>query len=70
MSAQKKTKSAKKGQNKTFAAKRTVNPPQRTRGSKAQSDLGSSFQQHDAKRRLGSFEGAGEHARTGNRGHQ
>jgi len=28
------------------------------------------FQQHDAARRLGSFEGAGNHARTGNRGHQ
>jgi hypothetical protein len=30
----------------------------------------SAFQQHDPANRLGSFEGAGEHARTGNRGHQ
>jgi hypothetical protein len=28
------------------------------------------FQQHDADNRTGSFEGAGNHARTGNRGHQ
>lgn len=28
------------------------------------------FQQHDAANRLGSFEGTGNHARTGNRGHQ
>lgn len=28
------------------------------------------FQQHDAARRLGDYEGAGNHARTGNRGHQ
>lgn len=28
------------------------------------------FQQHDASGRLGDFEGTGNHARTGNRGHQ
>ncbi len=28
------------------------------------------FQQHDKDQRLGSFEGTGNHARTGNRGHQ
>lgn len=28
------------------------------------------FQQQDASRRLGGFEGAGNHARTGNPGHQ
>jgi hypothetical protein len=28
------------------------------------------FQQHDLNRRLGDYEGAGNHARTGNRGHQ
>jgi hypothetical protein len=27
------------------------------------------FQQHDLARRMGGFEGAGNHARTGNRGH-
>jgi len=27
-------------------------------------------QQHDAANRLGSYEGKGNHARTGNRGHQ
>jgi len=28
------------------------------------------FQQQDASRRLGDYEGTGSHARTGNRGHQ
>ena len=28
------------------------------------------FQYHDPENRLGSFEGTGDHARTGNRGHQ
>jgi hypothetical protein len=31
---------------------------------------GDAFQHQDASRRLGDFEGTGEHARTGNRGHQ
>jgi hypothetical protein len=54
---------------KTFAAKRTMNPS--FSGNQHQgSNMRDSFQQHDAKRRMGGFEQAGEHARTGNRGHQ
>lgn len=49
---------------KPQAAKRTVNPPGNA-GTSAPAD-----QQQDAKNRKGSFEGKGDHARTGNRGHQ
>ncbi len=69
MSSQKK-KSPSKGSGKTFASKRTANPPgPRPRGQQNRNAT-SSFQDQDAERRLGSFEGQGEHARTGNRGHQ
>ena len=62
-------KNMRKGRNKTFASKRTMNPP-RT-GSRGRATTGKGgFQEKDIKGRLGGFEGAGEHARTGNRGHQ
>jgi hypothetical protein len=56
----------KKGSQKTFAGKRSMNVPQ------GQGNMGNTkaFQEHDTARRLGSFEGRGNHARTGNRGHQ
>src|SRR5437764_198330 len=65
-----KKKSSKKGSNKTFASKRTMNPPQAGDSHPHGTETTGSFQQHDAQRRLGGFEGRGEHARTGNRGHQ
>jgi hypothetical protein len=58
-----------KGSQKTFASKRTMNPSfSGHKGKKL--DMNEAFPQQDAKRRLGGFETAGEHARTGNRGHQ
>ena len=65
-----KQKSFKKGSQKTFAAKRRINPPQARGDAHARRNTGAPFQQEDVKRRLGSFEGAGEHARTGSRGHE
>lgn len=64
----KKRNAAPKGGNKTFASKRTMNPPQG--GHAAEAGSNKAFQQHDTTRRLGSFEGTGNHARTGNRGHE
>jgi hypothetical protein len=63
-----KGKSASKGSQKTFASKRTMNPSFSGNQHK-KSNMKDSFQQHDGKRRMGGFETAGEHARTGNRGH-
>ncbi len=54
---------------KKSAAKHTLNPPQGGHGH-PQDGKQPTDQQHDASRRMGSFEGKGEHARTGNRGHQ
>jgi hypothetical protein len=68
--ATKKHKSGSKGSSKTFASRRTMNPSSAGRRQHAQSSTVAGFQQHDAAGRLGSFEGAGEHARTGSRGHQ
>ncbi len=65
-----KKKSASKGKTKTFASKRTANPPGPHPHGKHNLNATSAFQDHDAQRRLGDFEGRGEHARTGNRGHQ
>lgn len=62
--------SSRKGTNKTFAAKRTMNPPNTSGRRGVNNTTTGAFQQHDALRRMGSFEGTGEHARTGNRGHQ
>jgi hypothetical protein len=45
-------------------ARRVMDPSQAGHGQRP------ADQQHDAKGRQGSFEGKGEHARTGNRGHQ
>jgi hypothetical protein len=53
-----------KGQNKTFANKRTINPPTPAGGKPKKSRSASSFQQQDPKRRLGGFAGAGEHPRN------
>ena len=68
--ANKKHHSASKGSNKTFAAKRRINQP--LAGGSHQASKGSrkAFQEHDAANRLGDYEGTGNHARTGNRGHQ
>jgi hypothetical protein len=61
-----------KGKAKNWASKRTMNTPA---GPGPRPDTkgvsgGAGFQEHDAKNRLGSFASAGEHARTGNPGHQ
>ncbi len=69
MSKSNKGKSSKKGSQKTFASRRTMNPPGEGTNQATTGD-NNAFQQHDAANRLGSFEGAGNHARTGNRGHQ
>lgn len=72
MSENKKQKSPGKGNQKSFASKRTMNPPQGMvpPENAAQEGSNKAFQQHDANRRLGDYEGRGNHARTGNRGHQ
>lgn len=49
---------------KASVKKRTLNPSGATKAKSA----GSPFQESDPKRRLGQFEGAGEHARIGGRG--
>jgi hypothetical protein len=64
----KKHPSPSKGSQKTFASERTINLP--GEGSHNAPAGGAPLQQHDALNRQGSFETAGEHARTGNRGHQ
>jgi hypothetical protein len=64
-----KDKSSTKGSNKTFANKRTMNPPTGEGSHQADTGMGTADQQHDAANRLGSFEGKGNHARTGNPGH-
>jgi hypothetical protein len=66
----KKHKSSSKGNQQTFASKRTMNPNFSGTHDHPEDTTTGAFQQHDAERRLGSFETAGEHARTGNRGHQ
>lgn len=63
-------KNAKKGKNKGFAQKRTMNPTSARANVPPANATKDQFQQQDGKRRLGSFEQKGEHARTGNRGHQ
>jgi len=68
--ADKQSKSSKKGSQKTFASKRTMNPSSGGGTKQVHSNTKDAFQEQDAARRLGGFEGAGEHARTGNRGHQ
>lgn len=68
--ANKKKRKPSKGENKTFANKRTLNAPQNPGDQAADTNAGAPFQEHDTQRRLGSFEGTGEHARTGSRGHQ
>ena len=67
MAAHKNPKGLSKGQNKTFASKRTLNPGS---GGHPEGQQGASSQQQDPQRRLGGFETTGEHARTGSRGHQ
>jgi hypothetical protein len=66
--AKKKKRSNKKGSNKTFASRRTLNPPQGGGAQRADAGTGHPFQDQDPARRLGGFETAGEHARTGSRG--
>jgi hypothetical protein len=68
MAKQQNRKSGKKGDQKTFASKRTANPPAGPNEeglNKVDAD-----QHQDAKRRLGGYGGKGEHPRTGNRGRQ
>jgi hypothetical protein len=69
MSTHKKQKSPGKGTNQTWASKRRINPAD-SRGDASAATSGAPFQEHDVQRRLGSFEGAGDHARTGSRGRQ
>lgn len=64
-----KGKSGSKGSQKTFASKRTINPSSSGHQG-AEPNYNGTFQEEDPKRRLGGFETTGEHARTGNRGHQ
>ena len=59
-----------KGSQKTFASKRTMNPPQGNASHQGNTGSVKAFQQHDTSRRQGSFEGRGNHARTGNPGHE
>src|SRR5438094_75916 len=66
MSTHKKHKSPSKGSNKTPASKRTINPPLGDGSHQADTGSNTAFQQHDQAHRQGSFEGAGNHARTGN----
>jgi hypothetical protein len=61
-------KSGPKGGRRTFASKRIVNPPRG--GRHPDTTGGAADQQHDAANRQGSFETKGEHARTGNPGHE
>jgi hypothetical protein len=61
-------KNANKGKNKGFAQKRTMNPASARMNVPSHNATAAKFQQHD--RRMGSFAQTGEHARTGNRGHQ
>jgi hypothetical protein len=70
MSDEKKKKRSKKGSQKSFASKRTMNPPQEDGSHQEATGMGNAAQEHDEARRLGSFEGTGEHARTGNPGHE
>jgi hypothetical protein len=61
------------GSGKKFAERRTVNPaqgPEAGRQDAVPSNEGPQHQEQDPARRLGSYEGAGEHARTGNPGHE
>ncbi len=63
-------KNANKGKNKGFAGKRTMNPAGGMGSQQQNTGAHAAFQEHDPSNRMGSFEGKGEHARTGNRGHQ
>ena len=63
----KNTRSSKKGSQKTFAEKRRINPAGARVAAKKRGQT-PGFQEHDPKGRMGGFETAGEHARTGNRG--
>ncbi len=55
--------------NQGVGAKQAVNPVV-SGVQQAVSKDNKAFQQHDASNRLGDYEGTGNHARTGNRGHQ
>jgi hypothetical protein len=65
-----KKKSPSKGSQKTFASKRTINPPGHGGSHQEATGIGNASQQQDPKHRLGGFAGTGEHARTGSPGHQ
>lgn len=65
-----KSKQTGKGSQKSFKARRTMNPPHAPGGTKGGAGSNKTFQQHDAANRMGDYEGTGTHARTGNRGHQ
>lgn len=64
------SKNHKKGSQKTFASKRTMNPPGGNPSHQQATGMGNASQQQDAAHRQGSFAGAGQHPRTGNPGHQ
>jgi hypothetical protein len=69
MATHKKTKSPGKGANKSFAAKRSMNPGF-SGGRQGNTGKAKAFQELDIRRRKGSFETRGAHARSGSRGHQ
>lgn len=68
--ATKKSAGAGKSRAKTSVARRTMNPPGGNAPHRGSTGSRKAFQQHDRAGRLGSFEGRGNHARTGNRGHE
>ena len=70
MSSHGNRKSAPEGM--TPATDESPQPANPVKAEKHKADEGSNkaFQQHDPANRQGSFERTGEHARTGNRGHQ
>jgi len=70
MSSNKKQQNARKGSNKTFASKRTMNPPQGNASHQGNTGSTKSFQEHDTSHRQGSFAGRCNHPRTGNPGHE
>lgn len=68
--ATKKIASPGKAKGKTSVARRTMNPPLGDAPHRGSTGSRKAFQQHDLAGRLGGYEGRGNHARTGNRGHQ
>lgn len=60
-------KNAGKGENKTFASKRTMNPPNENGAHQPNTGDQKGFQHQDPERQFGNFEERGKHSRTGDR---